>query len=187
MARRSSAPSGLTQAEKQLLSLYLTSREDYNRVFNTMAEEVLVTYEHQKIKETIEGIGPSFDSMEDLRCNLQDRLAPDPKLSSYLTEIILTADQIQKQNLPVDVVVMNCLARILEERITALIQRTRSKLAAASSDSEENEIQTTIRTLTRLAVELRSSKSLDELVSLKNKIEPIEAKYIERPSTESMV
>ena len=38
-----SAPSGLTEAEKQLLALYLTSREDHERVHAYMAEERLVS------------------------------------------------------------------------------------------------------------------------------------------------
>ncbi len=182
-----SAPSGLTEAEKQLLALYLTSREDHERVHAYMAEERLVSPEHQKIKEAVEGIGSSFDSMEDLRCRLQDRLAPDERLSAFLTEIILRAEALQKQDLPVDVVVMNCRARILEERLTSLVQTLRTLLGQASDDSEEVEIQTSIVTLTRLAVELRSTKTLEELVLLRNKIEPLEAKYIQRPNTESKV
>jgi len=152
-----------------------------------MAEERLVSPEHQKIKEAVEGIGSSFDSMEDLRCRLQDRLAPDERLSAFLTEIILRAEALQKQDLPVDVVVMNCRARILEERLTSLVQTLRTLLGQASDDSEEVEIQTSIVTLTRLAVELRSTKTLEELVLLRNKIEPLEAKYIQRPNTESKV
>lgn len=182
-----SAPSGLTEAEKQLLALYLTSREDHERVHAYMEEERLVSPEHQKIKEAVEGIGSSFDSMEDLRCRLQDRLAPDERLSAFLTEIILRAEALQKQDLPVDVVVMNCRARILEERLTSLVQTLRTLLGQASDDSEEVEIQTSIVTLTRLAVELRSTKTLEELVLLRNKIEPLEAKYIQRPNTESKV
>lgn len=181
------APAGHTEAEKQLLALYLISRDDHKRVLSAMESERLMSPEHQKIKETIEGIGSAFQSIEDLRCQLQDRLAPDPRLSAYLTEIILKADALQKQDLPVDVVVMNCRARILEERMSNLIQTLRNGLVNAQDDGEEREIQTTIITLTRLAVELRSSKSLEELVLLKNKIEPMEAKYIQRPSMESKV
>lgn len=187
LMKRSSAPSGHTEAEKELLSLYLTSREDYKRVYDSMLEEKLLTPEHQKIKDTIEGIGTNFDTMEDLRCRLQDRLAPDERASAYLTEIILRADLIKKQDMPIDVVLIDYRSRILKERLTSLIQHTRSRFSQASSDSEETEIQTTINKLHQLTVELGRSKSLDELVTLKNKIEPIEAKYIKRPNTESIV
>lgn len=185
--RRGSTPQGFKEAEKNLLSLYLTSKEDYKRVFDSMLEDHLLTPEHQKIKETIEGIGTNFDSVEDLRGQLQDRLAPDDSISGPLTEIIFKSEQIQKQNLPVDVVVMECKSRILKERLTSLTREARVKFNQASDEGEEIEIQTAIRTLIQLTVELESSKSLKELDSLRNKIKPLEDKYIQRPNTESLV
>src|SRR5690606_13504107 len=91
-ARKALIETGLMRAERQLLAHYLVSREDHERVFDALKDERLMTREHQEIKEAIEGIGTQFTTIEDLQFKVQDRVAPDNELSSFVTEIILKVE-----------------------------------------------------------------------------------------------
>lgn len=118
------------------------------------------------------GIGSQFNTMEELQHELMNRLAPEPELSAYITEVILTAEELKKQNLPLVVVLVDFQARIIKERIAGLIKT----LAGIEKDEEKAEQkQVKIMELTRLEiVELPAAKTFGELVTLKRKIEAID-------------
>lgn len=164
--------SGVSDAELKLLALCLTSRDDHQKVMEVLADEDFLTPEHQKIKQALVGIGSQFNTMEELQHELMNRLAPEPELSAYITEVILTAEELKKQNLPLVVVLVDFQARIIKERIAGLIKT----LAGIEKDEEKAEQkQVKIMELTRLEiVELPAAKTFGELVNLKRKIEAID-------------
>ncbi len=158
--------------ERQILAHYLVSRDDYDRVHDTFRDDKLVTPEHNRIKEAIEGIGTQFRTMEDLQHRLQDRLALESDLSSHLTELILKVDEIKKQNLPLDVVLKDYRARMLKERLSTLLAELSSELKRSEDDAEQYQLQWKCRELRQLKeVEL---KTLEDINDLKRKIDSIE-------------
>lgn len=165
-------PSGVADAELKLLALCLTSRDDHQKVMEVLEDEDFLTPQHQKIKQALVGIGSSFTSMEELQHELMNRLAPEPGLSAYITEMILAAEELKKQNLPLVVVLVDFQARIIKERIAGLIKA----LAGIEKDEEKAERnQVKIKELTRLEiVELPAAKTFGELVTLKRRIEAID-------------
>ena len=164
--------SGLADAERKMLAFCLTSRDDHAKAMEVMADEEFLTPEHKQIKEALVGIGSQFSSIEDLQHNLMNRLAPEPGLSAYLTEVILAAEELKKQNLPLLVVLVDYKARIIKERLTGLIK---TLMGFVKDEGKAEEIQVRIRELKRLeAVELPQAKSLGELETLKQKIEAID-------------
>ena len=171
-ARKALIETGLMRAERQLLAHYLVSREDHERVFDALKDERLMTREHQEIKEAIEGIGTQFTTIEDLQFKLQDRVAPDNELSSFVTEIILKVEDIRRQNLPVDVVLKDCKAKILKERLSEAITRTFSSLKHCTDDAEADQLQCKYRELTQLnRVELNT---IDDINDLRQKLDALE-------------
>lgn len=164
--------SGVADAELKLLALCLTSRDDHEKVMEVLADEDFLTPEHQKIKQALVGIGSHFTTMEELQHQLMNRLAPEPGLSAYITEVILAAEELKKQNLPLVVVLVDFQARIIKERIAGLIKA----LAGIEKDEEKAERnQVKIKELTRLEiVELPAAKTFGELVTLKRRIEAID-------------
>ncbi|MFN8554130.1 MAG: hypothetical protein U0103_21860 [Candidatus Obscuribacterales bacterium] len=66
---RASGPgqSHYVEAEQQLLALYFTSREDYDRTAAALENEYFLTPVNQFIKECIEGVGTDFNTVEDLQ------------------------------------------------------------------------------------------------------------------------
>ncbi|MGD9679724.1 MAG: DNA primase [Candidatus Obscuribacterales bacterium] len=176
-AGRGAVPSGLMEAERQLLALYLTSRDDYDRVLPIFHDERLVTPEHQKIKEAIEGIGSQFNTMKDLEESLMVRVASEPPLMRTLTEILFRVEDMRKQDLPLNVVVIDYLSTILRERVSRLTRQMVQKLTTAGNDEEEVQIIKAIDELRKLEkVELLSARSIDDLGSLKNKISELETR-----------
>jgi len=164
--------SGVADAELKLLALCLTSRDDHQKVMEVLADEDFLTPEHQMIKQALVGIGNQFSSMEELQHELMNRLAPEPGLSAYITEVILAAEELKKQNLPLVVVLVDFQARIIKERLTGLIKA----LAGIEKDEEKAERnQVKIKELTRLEiVDLPAAKTFGELVTLKRRIEAID-------------
>ncbi len=176
--RRGVENSRLVTAERQLLAFYLNTRDDYERVSAAMADWVLMTPEHQRIKLAIEGIGSQFNTMDDLQYQLMDRLAAEEDLNYPLTEIILKVEEIRKQNLPVGVVVKDCQAAILVERVTGLINELRQIVGKCNDDEQGTLVLGRIKELNLLnKVELVSAQTLEDLDGLKRKIETIESEY----------
>ncbi len=170
-----SAPvSGSLDAERHLLALYLTSREDYQVVFDRLLDETLLNPAHQHIKEGLEGIGPNFHTMEDLQNSLMDRMAPFPDSARALVEIVLKAEEFRKQKPPVQVVLKESRARILKERLSLLITRMYGLLATSADVSDQTTLQSRIMELTQLeTMVLPKVDSLEQIEELKRKIDAI--------------
>jgi DNA primase len=162
---------GYIDAERRLLALYLTSREDHSRVYEAMLDEQLVVPVHQNIKTAIEGIGTQFGTIEDLAHRLRDRLAVDADATKTLFEIIWKVDEIRKQNAPVEVILKEVRARILQERVNQELTRLRLLQGTSGTDEEQGEILFKMDRLKRLELQLRGLKSEEELVDVKRKIE----------------
>lgn len=185
-----------TEAERLLLALYLTAREDNERVSAAMADETFVNPVHQQIKDALEGIGTQFNNIEDLQHKLMDRLAPNRDASAVLVDIILKVDVMRKQNAPVDVLLKDASARLLLERINLAKASLRSHLATARDESIQDELQSRILQLKQVeTVSLPSAQTLEDLDELKRKIGGItalqggdrdqEAKHVQHAATPS--
>lgn len=175
---REIATVGLTNAERQLLALYLVSRDDLEIVANSLADWQLLTPEHQEIKVALEGIGTQFNTMDDLQYQLMDRLAGLDELRGPLTEIILIVEQIRKQNLPVRVVISDYKSRILLSLAKNCLSRLTQMLGMSNDSAMATQIMTRIKELNQLIkVELVSAKTDQELDELKRRIEQIEVEF----------
>ena len=167
--------SGSVEAERALLALFLTSKEDYDVVYTALADERLLSPMHQEIKNAVYGVGSTFSTMEDLQYQLMDRLAPDPQASKALIEVILKVEEFRKQKVPVQVVLKESRARLLKERLTLLISRTRGQLASDVDESVATLLQGRIKELSTLdSTVLPKIETVEELEELKRKLDAIE-------------
>lgn len=169
--------SGYVNAEQQLLALYLTSRDDYDVVYRHLEEEVFISAPHQRIKDAIEGVGSKFHTIEDLHSQLLDRLGPDVEAHAAFVEVILKAETLRKQNLPVEKIIQEFRVVILKERITRALGALRSALATIETDADFRDVQSKIiqlNNIEKLAL-TRPELSLDEIADLKRKIDDINA------------
>jgi DNA primase len=164
--------SGSLDAERSLLALYLTSHEDHQVVASRMADETLLNEFHQRIKEGLDGIGTTFQTMEDLQNNLLGRMGPYPDSAKALIEIILKAEEFRKQKPPVQIVLKESRARILKERISLLKTELRQRLDTTNEESEETALQSRIMELNQLDTKiLPQVESLEDIEELKRKID----------------
>lgn len=169
---KSTPIAGYVDAERQLLALYLTSREDWELATRYLLEGWMLTKTHRRIKESLDGIGSQFSTVEDLRCHLMDRLGPDKDASSALVEIILKVEDMRKQNVPAAVVLKEAMATILRERLNQEQTKARNMLATAADESEQQALQSKILELARMAtMALPSANSIERLEELKRKID----------------
>ncbi|HNB17122.1 MAG TPA: hypothetical protein PLC15_17195, partial [Candidatus Obscuribacter sp.] len=180
--------SGSVEAERALLALFLTSKEDYDVVYTALADERLLSPMHQEIKNAVYGVGSTFSTMEDLQYQLMDRLAPDPQASKALIEVILKVEEFRKQKVPVQVVLKESRARLLKERLTLLISRTRGQLASDVDESEATLLQGRIKELSTLdSTVLPKIETVEELEELKRKLDAIEDDHGSVNKTETRV
>ena len=171
---RKSLRSGHVEAGLNLLALYLTSRDDHRRAAESLGEEDLLDPVYGRIKESIEGIGTQFSTIEDLLSILQDRLAPDPEAARVLVDVILKSEEIRKQKVPVEVTLRENRARLLQERLSQEGAKLRTLSGAAANDDERNSIDSKIIQLKRLeTILLPNAGTDDELNEVRRKIEEI--------------
>lgn len=176
ISRRAPIP-GILDAERSLLALYLTSREDHQIVSSRLTEETLLNEAHQKIKEAIEGIGTTFNTMEDLQSSVLGRMGPYPDSMRALVEVILKAEEFRKQKPPVQIVLKESRARILKERISLLKTELRRRLDTTDEESEETALQSKIMELNQLDTKvLPQAESLEDIEELKRKIDLVASK-----------
>ncbi len=162
---------GHLEAERQLLALYLTSRDDYRRVSSALLDESFLEPVHQRIKEALDGIGSQFNTSEDLQFKLMDRLGPDAEASRVMVDLVLKVEEIRKQKAPVDVMLNDGRARILKERLVQATNRLRVLMGLAGSESEQNELSSKINQLLQLeSSKLRSARTEDEISDVKRRI-----------------
>ncbi|HEY9788829.1 MAG TPA: DNA primase [Candidatus Obscuribacterales bacterium] len=172
-AQKNAPKTGFVEAEKQLLALYLMSKADYEAARKALTDDRLIDPAHRRIKEAIEGIG-SFGSAEDFQYRLMDRLGPDPEASAALVDIILKLDELQRQNLPREVILKDNRARILQERLNQGKNRFRALLPTAASDEEQATLQSKIMSLQQLETQaLRDAQTDDQIAEIRRKIDSL--------------
>jgi hypothetical protein len=113
--------------------------------------------------------------MEDLQAQLMDRLTPDSEALSAFVEVILKAEVLKKQNLPVEKIIQEFRVVLLKERITRALFTLRSSLATTETDIDLSEVQSKIiqlNSIEKLAL-TNPELSLEEIAILKRKIDEI--------------
>jgi DNA primase len=166
--------SGHLEAERQLLALYLTSREDHRVVSSALADEVLIEPVHQRIKDALDGIGSQFDTAEDLQYKLMDRLAPDGEAAGVMVDLVLKVEEIRKQKAPVGVMLNEGRARVLKERLIRAKNQLRGLMGLAGSENEQNALSSKISQLLQLeSSTLLSARTEDEINDVRRKISEI--------------
>jgi DNA primase catalytic core len=167
---------GLIEAERAILALCLTSREDFDIVNRQMQEEKLTSEFHQKIKEAIDGIAGQFNNIEDLQFKIQDRLSLEPAASRALVDVVFKAEEFRKQKPVTQIVLNHSRARILKERIDRLTTGLRQRLNEEGSDVVA--VQSKIMQLIQITKkDLLEAATRDDLDNLSMKIGGIEATY----------
>jgi DNA primase len=163
--------SGHVLSERKLLALWLSSKDDYERVSTSLLDEDFLDPVHQRLKFAIEGVGTTFSTIEDLQYRLQERLSADPEAMSTLAELFWMADELRKQNSPVEWIITDFRTRILRQRITLVLQSMRK--LPANDEEASVEVSRKINELLRLELELRGVKNEVELNEVKRKAEPL--------------
>ena len=184
------APSmdGTADAERRLLALFLMSREDHLSATNALPDEHFISPPHQLIKEAIYGIGSSFNNIDDLQHKLMDRLAPEKDAAAALVEVILKADEMRKQNAPVDVIIREARGRLIKERLSKLIKGLRANVASANDENDSMRFQSKIAELTKLErVVLPTISDIGELNELQRRLNELVAAPNGAPGMETMV
>ncbi len=172
--RAGGVKSGLIEAERNLLALYLMSRDDHKQVAEALAEQSFFEPVHQRIKQELDGIGSGFDTAEDLQWKLMDRLAPDGEAKKVLVDLILKVEELRKQKAPLEVMLNEGRARILRERLAREKSRLRSLMGLAGSENEQNSLGSKIIQLTQVeTMLLPAAKTEDEITVLKRKVDEI--------------
>ncbi len=184
----SASREGTAEAERRLLALFLTSREDHQIALNSLLDEQLISAEHRLIKEAIGGVGTSFNNCEDLEHKLMDRLAPNKEASAALIEVILTADEMRKQDAPAELIIREARARLIKERLNQLITGLRGNSASTNEESDSMHVQSKIAELTKLErIVLPNISEISELDDLQRKINQLVGQPQNSFSTETRV
>jgi DNA primase len=150
---------GTFKAEQQLLALFLTGRDSYERARDALEDEVFITPAHQRIKDAIYAIGSNFNNIEDLEYKLRDRLAPEREPSAALVEVILQSLVLTKQNLPnpaQEALLADLQNTLLMARKNLEQSKLQSLMKLGKEDAEQALLQSKIR-------ELQKSGGISEL------------------------
>lgn len=164
--------SGAAEAEKQLLSLSLSGKEEFEQIMPSLQNETFTDEVNQRVKEAMLAVG-KFNNPADLHGLLMDRLGPDPEAHKVLVDLILKSEEMKKQGLSTSVLIREARARILQERLEQQKTRLRT-LMNKVDDAEQMKLQSKIMQLRQLeSVVLLHSKSDEELEQLKRKIDAL--------------
>lgn len=165
---------GVLDAERNLLALLLTSREDYQQAFPVVISVPFNVPAHRTIKDAFEGAGDNFATVEDLKTRIMDRVAPDAPAASALVEIIIKVDEFRKQDRPAEIVIKDSFARLIKEYLDLQNRQLRAKLASQLPEDELVDLQVKISELRKLQDSfLPNANSLDDLNELVVKIDAI--------------
>lgn len=165
---------GVLDAERNLLALLLTSREDYQQAYPVVTSVPFNVPAHRTIKEAFDGAGDQFATVEDLKSRIMDRVAPDAAAASALVEIIIKVDEFRKQDRPAEIVIKDSFARLIKEYLELQNRQLRAKLASQLPEDELVDLQVKISELRKLQGSfLPNANSLDELNELVVKIDAI--------------
>ncbi|CAN5379319.1 hypothetical protein BH10CYA1_BH10CYA1_20890 [soil metagenome] len=170
-SQRGPVKAGNIEAEQQLLALYFTSTDDYERTTLALSGEYFLTPVNQFIKECIEGIGADFKTVDDLQCKVMNRLAPEPAASAAFVEVIERVDELRKQNSPIEMLLLQMKARLLKEKVTRMQATLRGLLPSVDNETDEIAILSRMSLLNQLEREIPSCETLEDLSNLKRRIE----------------
>ncbi|HEY9676652.1 MAG TPA: DNA primase [Drouetiella sp.] len=170
-SQKSSIKSGHTEAEQQLLALFFTSKDDHERTTIALHNEYFLTPVHQFIKETVEGVGKNFQTVDELQHRLMDKFAPEPEVSAAFVEVLERVDELRKQNSPIGTLLLHFKERLLRERIFRLLTTLKTLLSSAEDESDLDALQSRIIYLKQLENAMRGIETLEDLDELKRKIE----------------
>lgn len=170
--------SGHFEAERQLLALYLTSRDDHERVSAALTDESLIKPVHQRIKSALDGIGAKFNTVEDLQYKLMDRLGPDAEASKVMVDLVLEAERIRRQKASVDAVLRDYLGTILKERLLSEQKRLLNIWNKTTDDHEAKLIGGKIKQLQGIQDKaLPGVKTEGEINELRRQVDEILRDY----------
>jgi len=176
--RRHAGPAldGTTQAERLLLASFLLSREDHALASKALQDDQFISPVHQTIKDAVYGVGSSFNNIDDLQHKLMDRLGPDKEASAAFVDIVLKAEEMRKQNPPMNVIILDARTRMLKERVSQLIKGLSATVSSGSEESDSIEVQSIIAELTKLETRVLPTVSdMSELDDLRRKINALAA------------
>jgi len=176
LGSRGGMQSGYIDAERQLLALYLTTRQDYDRVSKLLVDDQFLSAEHQRIKEAVYGIGTQFNNVEDLQQKLMDRLSPDPDALQAFVDVLLKVDVIRKQDAPVEILLQAFQLVILAEKLNRELSTARALLPDLSEDEQATQ-QSKMMKLQALRQAVQTFEGGQEVLDeLKRKIKEVTGK-----------
>jgi DNA primase len=165
---------GVLEAERNLLALLLTNREDYTQAFPVVMNVSFNVPAHKTLKEAFEGVGNQFATVQDLTDRVMDRAAPDKAAAAALIDVILKVEEFRKQQRPSDVVIKDSFARLIKERLELANRQMRAQLASPLPEDELIQLQGKISTLRKLQdSDLPTADSLEVLNDLALRIDEI--------------
>ena len=165
---------GLIDAERWLIAAFLSNKQNYELAFKSLATEELMTTYHHKIIKTIYELGNSFTDTLELERKLLDYFAPEPQISAALIEIVLKAEEIEKQKISVPVLLLQSRVKLMKERLGALTKTIRNRLSSGDDSYETNLLQSKISELNRLErLTLPTIQNMEEVEQVQEKIKEI--------------
>lgn len=165
---------GVLEAERNLLALLLTNREDYQQAYPVVMSVSFNVPAHKTLKDAFEGAGDNFATIQDLTDRIMDRAAPDKAAAAALIDVILKVEEFRKQQRPSDVVIKDSFARLIKERLELANRQMRTQLASPLPEGELIELQGKISTLRKLQdSDLPTADSLDVLNELAQRIDEV--------------
>lgn len=163
---------GVLEAERNLLALLLSSREDYDLAYPVVEGISFHVPAHQVLKDAFVGVGDQFPTIADLTERVMDRAAPDPAAAAALVDIILKVEEFRKQQRPSDVVIKDSFARLIKERMELANRQMRGQLATQLPEDVLIELQKKIRALRGLQESaLQNAGTLHDLFDLANRVD----------------
>ncbi|MBY0551694.1 MAG: DNA primase [Candidatus Obscuribacterales bacterium] len=162
LATKSAPKEGSSEADMQLLALYLISQDDYATMQEKLAGEDMIDPVHQRIKESIEGIG-NFVTYEDFWQRLTERLAADSEAKKKLWDLDRKVDEIRKQNLSTAVILKDARARLVKERLIKTMSLLRMRMDQNPGEEEVVRLQSRIMQLHQLQQSVSRSELDDAL------------------------
>ena len=183
--RHSGMTDGTTKAEQSLLALFLISSDSYEKAYQALKQEELITPTHKRIREAIYALGSHFNNLEDLEYKLRDRLAAAHEDSKALIEIILKAQEMKEQNEPIEAMLKDFRKRLMQERLELATSKL-LMLLRSNGDSEQSVLQSKIRELGKLKIALPVLTEMSEIEALKGKIDELITPYEQLPAMETI-
>ncbi len=165
---------GLLEAERLLIASFLCDKTDYELAYKSLGKEELMTTAHSKIIKAIYQLSGTFNSTTELESKLLDHFASEPAISSALVEIVLKAEQVTKQQIPIPVLLLQSRVKLMKERILALTKTIRNRLTSSNDSNETSLLQSKISELNRLErLTLPTIEKMTEIDDLLPKIKEI--------------